>query len=131
MTEKLNDITTLDDITFLVNTFYTDIRNDALLGPIFEAVIKDDWPRHLNRMVQFWQTMLLEERTYYGSPFAPHSVLPVGKEHFDQWLRLFYDTVNALFSGPVADEAKWRATKMAEMFQNKLQFIRQKTSDLP
>lgn len=131
MTEKLNDITTLDDITFLVNTFYTDIRNDALLGPIFEAVIKDDWPRHLNRMVQFWQTMLLEERTYYGSPFAPHSVLPVGTEHFDQWLRLFYDTVNSHFSGPVADEAKWRATKMAEMFQNKLQFIRQKTSDLP
>lgn len=115
-----NEILTLDDIKLLVDTFYQRIQSDNLLGPIFNERIKDNWPVHLEKMYRFWQTVLLEEYTYNGRPFPPHAQLPVGPEHFNQWLALFTKTVDELFIGNKAAEAKWRAGKMAEMFQHKI-----------
>lgn len=114
------ELLTLEDIKILVDTFYGHIRNNELLAPIFNKRIKDNWPVHLEKMYRFWQTVLLEEHTYFGSPFLPHAQLPVDREHFDAWLALFTKTVNELFAGDKAKEAIWRAGKMAEMFQLKI-----------
>ncbi len=118
------EIQQLEDIELLVDAFYTKIRKDDLLGPIFNGVIQDRWPVHLNKMYTFWQTVLLGEHTYYGNPFMPHADLPVEKRHFDRWIELFYQTLDENFEGRKADEAKWRAAKMAEMFQYKITHYR-------
>ena len=119
--EEINkDILTLEDIKLLVDTFYDKVREDQLLGPVFNERIQNRWPEHLAKMYTFWQTVLLGEHTYYGSPFPPHANLPVGKEHFERWLSLFSQTLNELFSGEIASEALWRANKMAVMFQYKI-----------
>lgn len=120
-----NEILHLDDIKTLVDAFYAKVREDKLLGPIFNRVIEDRWPEHLDRMYTFWQTVLLGQHTYYGSPFPPHAKLPITKQHFDQWLDLFFKTVEENFEGEKAAEAKWRAAKMAEMFQMKLEGLHQ------
>ncbi len=114
----------LQDVKQLVDTFYEKVQRDEMLGPIFNAVIQDRWPEHLDKMYRFWQTILLEEHTYYGSPFPPHAKLPIEKKHFERWLTLFYDNIDQQFEGEKADEAKWRATKMAEMFEVKINFLR-------
>lgn len=119
-----HDIDCLEDIRLMVDTFYAKIREDSLLGDIFNGVIQDRWPEHLDKMYRFWQTILLEEHTYYGSPFSPHARLPVDKAHFDRWMKLFAETVDAHFTGPKADEAKWRAEKMAEMFNIKINYYK-------
>lgn len=119
-----HDILTLDDIKLLVDTFYTKVAGNALLAPIFKSRLGDDWQRHLEKMYTFWQTLLLEEYTYNGRPFPPHAQLPVDAEHFNTWLALFADTVDTLFTGPKADEAKFRAGKMAGMFQHKIAYIK-------
>lgn len=124
MTEEKHDIRELEDIKVLVDSFYGKVRNDILIGPIFEEKIQDRWPQHLSKMYTFWQTVLLGEHTYYGSPFPPHAGLPVEAEHFNRWLALFSQTLEEHFSGKTADEALWRANKMAEMFQYKLQAFR-------
>lgn len=124
------DIQSLDDIKLLVDTFYSKIREDDMLGIIFDQNIQDRWPEHLAKMYRFWQTILLEEYTYDGRPFPPHAHLPISKIHFDQWLSLFEATVDDLFAGKKADEAKWRAQKMAVMFQSKLEYI-QNNPDKP
>jgi hemoglobin len=118
------DITTIDDIKLLVDTFYTKIRENDLLGPIFNGVIQDRWPEHLEKMYGFWQTILLEEHTYYGSPFPPHAHLPVEQLHFDTWLELWHATVDDHFSGEKAIEAKWRGDKMAVTFLSKIVYYR-------
>lgn len=118
------DITDLNDIKLLVDTFYDHIRQDDMLGIIFNQNIQDRWPEHLSKMYRFWQTLLLNEYTYDGRPFPPHAHLPIGQQHFDHWLTLFNQTVDALFAGEKADEAKWRANKMAVMFQSKLDYIK-------
>lgn len=117
-------IAQLGDIKILVDSFYGKVREDVLLGPVFNTVIEDRWPQHLERMYTFWQTVLLEEHTYYGSPFPPHAKLPVDKLHFDTWLALFSETVHEHFEGEKAEEAIWRARKMAEMFQLKIAHFR-------
>ncbi|MDQ1149296.1 group III truncated hemoglobin [Sphingobacterium zeae] len=117
------DIQTLDDIKELVDQFYTTIRNDTLLGPIFKERIQDNWAPHLEKMYSFWQTILLDEHSYFGSPFPPHMNLPIEAKHFAQWLNLFEARVDDLFAGEKAEEAKWRAQKMAQMFQFKLDYL--------
>jgi hemoglobin len=123
MTDK-KEITTIEDIQLLVDTFYGKVRVDSLIGPIFNGVIRDKWPEHLEKMYRFWQTVLLDEHTYYGSPFPPHAQLPVEQQHFDAWLRLWHETVNEFFIGEKADEAKWRGDKMAVMFLSKITYYR-------
>lgn len=121
------DILKLDDVKHLVDSFYGKIREDKLLKEIFNSNIQGRWPQHLEKMYTFWQTVLLSEHTYYGSPFPPHAKMPIDKEHFDRWLQLWFETIDENFTGEIADEAKWRASKMAEMFQFKINYIREKS----
>ena len=116
----MKDITTQKDIELMVDTFYASVREDELLAPIFNRVIKDNWPKHLDTMYRFWQTVLLHEYAYKGSPFMPHRKLPINEQHFERWIHLFKNTLDENFKGKAADEAKWRAEKMAEMFLIKL-----------
>lgn len=111
------DIRTIEDVRLLVDTFYGRARLDDLVGPVFNDTIQDRWPEHLAKLYTFWQTILLGQHTYSGSPFLPHSGLPINKEHFDRWLLLFHATLNDLFTGPRAEEAKQRSVMMARMFQ--------------
>ena len=118
------EIISLEDIKKMVDTFYEKIREDKLLGPIFNERIQDRWPQHLEKMYTFWQTLLLNERTYFGIPFPAHASLPVSAGHFKKWMELFTQTVDELFTGEKATEAKWRAEKMAEIFESKIEFYK-------
>jgi len=124
--KKREDIQNLEDIKILVNEFYDSIRKDELLGPIFNSIIKNRWSEHLEKMYSFWQTVLLEEHTYYGSPFPPHAQMPIEKLHFDQWIKLFSNTVDNYFQGEKADKAKWQGSRMADMFLFKIEYYRDK-----
>jgi len=75
-------------------------------------------------MYRFWQTVLLDQHTYYGAPFPPHAKLPVAHLHFERWLELFNKTVDESFTGAKADEAKWRGQKMAQMFEIKIAHLK-------
>ena len=127
--EKQGEILNLDDIKLLVDTFYERIRENELLGPIFNERMQERWPIHLEKMYKFWQTVLLQEHTYYGSPFPPHAKLPVSPEHFERWLSLWRTTVDDVFEGPKADEAKWRGQAMADMFMAKIEYFRERNTN--
>ena len=118
------DIHSLDDIKLMVNIFYQRIKQDIVLGPIFEEKIQDRWPVHLEKMYRFWQTILLEEHTYNGSPFPPHAQMAIDESHFVIWLKIFTTTVDDLFNGNVAEDAKKRGTLMAALFNSKLEFFK-------
>jgi hemoglobin len=124
----MKEILNIADIKLLVDTFYDKVREDELLTDIFNGVIKNRWPQHLEKMYRFWQTILLAEHTYYGSPFAPHAHLPIEAKHFERWIELFYSAIDELFEGEKAVEAKWRAKKMAEMFLLKIEYYKERDS---
>ncbi|AJH14347.1 group III truncated hemoglobin [Myroides profundi] len=119
------DIENIEDIKVLVDTFYGRVQENEFIGPIFNSKLDGRWPEHLEKMYAFWQTILLEEYTYRGKPFPPHAQLPVEGEHFEEWKRIFNATVDELYEGKIADEAKWRAERMAAMFLSKIEYFRE------
>ncbi|TSJ41933.1 group III truncated hemoglobin [Fluviicola chungangensis] len=116
-----HDILELEDIQLLVDSFYSKVRENKLLNPIFLDKISDEqWPAHLDKMYRFWQTLLLGEITYQGNPLMHHLQLALTDEHFEEWLRLFRETTNQHFTGEKAAEATRRAEKIRWVFQTKI-----------
>jgi hemoglobin len=114
------DIQNIDDIKILVDGFYSKIREDELLAPVFIAVISDDWQPHLDKMYLFWNAALFGIRGYVGNPFLKHSTLPIRLELISRWLLLFNETCEEHFFGEITENAKWRASIMAEVFLTKI-----------
>jgi hemoglobin len=119
-----HDIIDRNDIIVLVDTFYTKVSRDAVIGPIFTDVAKVNWDHHLPVMYSFWETLLLDGKTYGGNPMKSHEALnkqhPLLKYHFDGWVRLFVETIDELFAGMKAEEAKARGSQIAELMHHKM-----------
>ncbi|MDZ3830480.1 MAG: group III truncated hemoglobin [Sphingopyxis sp.] len=99
-------------IATFVDDFYTAIRADALLGPIFAAHI-DDWPAHLAQMNRFWQSILLSAGNFTGNPMVKHLAIPsLNEAHFVHWLRLFYATLARLAPTPEAAQLVGEKARM-------------------
>lgn len=118
------DITTPADVRQLIDQFYYKVRADDVLGYIFNEVAQVDWPHHLPVMYAFWEFLLLDTAdAYRGNPIQKHMDLhrrhPLKVEHFDRWVTLFHSTVDELFSGPKAEDAKFRAFAIAETWKPK------------
>ena len=118
------DILGSAEIRLLVETFYTRVNQDPILGPIFNDVAKVNWDEHIPLLCRFWNTLLFRTGEYRGNAFGKHQLLPVGKEHFTTWLALFRKTIDDLFEGPKAEEAKGYAASIADSFQLKLGLLK-------
>ena len=119
-----NDIRRIEDIRILVFTFYERVKNDDLLSNVINDQTIPNWPDHLALMCEFWQTILLNKEPYKGTPAKKHVDLSIGNQHFDRWITVFHQTLDDLYSGPVTEEAKFYAHKMAEVFRYKLELTR-------
>ena len=114
---KKRDISSRQDIHLLVSEFYKKVRKNKLLGPFFNPIISH-WDTHIENLTDFWQSTLFLNRKYFGNPLEVH--IKVDKEnnhfiteyHFGIWLNLWYQTIDELFSGDCANNAKRRARKM-------------------
>lgn len=108
----------------LVDRFYARVRQDPLIGPVFDEVAKVNWEEHLPKIVDFWEQLILDGRAYKGRPFPPHVPLGIEGKHFERWLMLFFLTVDELFEGFKAEEIKTRAYNIGRTFHANLEAIR-------
>lgn len=75
-----------------VHTFYARVRQDPVLGPVFNEAV-EDWDEHLDKLCDFWSSVLLATGRFKGSPMAAHALRPaIRDEHFAYWLDLFART---------------------------------------
>jgi hemoglobin len=99
----------------LVRDFYGRVREDERLGPIFAGVIGEDWEPHLEKMTEFWCSVILKTRSYEGRPVPAHLKLKqVREEDFAIWLSHFRKTANELCPPGVAEIFIDRAERIAE-----------------
>jgi hemoglobin len=102
-------------IRHLVDSFYTKVRADPELGPIFERAIAGDWGPHLATMHDFWSSVMLTSGRYKGNPVAVHlRVKGIEPRLFDRWLALFDETTREFFDDDVADALRTKAVRIAE-----------------
>lgn len=116
-----SDLGSRHDIVRLVDSFYDRVQADDLLGPIFNEVARVDWSSHLPKMYDFWESVLFGSAQFKGNPLAVHRTLaaraPMTAAAFGRWIALFHATVDTLFTGPMADQVKDRAVRIAATMQ--------------
>lgn len=116
--------------------FYAKVREDELLGPIFNNAITD-WPAHLERLTDFWEGTLKYTKAYYGNPLEVHQKVDAANNHsieaihFGIWLNLWVQTIDANFTGPLANKAKMSARKMASHIHIHLFQARNSSANTP
>ena len=121
MESNKKEIAGIEDIRLFVDTFFHRASMDELLAPVFQKRAKESM--NLDPLYRYWETILLQGQTYDGVPFPKHADLPLTHQHFDRWLSLFHQTVDELFTGAVAESAKFRAIRMSEVFRYKMELI--------
>lgn len=125
MPQTLPDIQSALDIDQLVQTFYQQLLEDAIVGFLFTDIAKIDLDTHLPRVSQFWQQQLLGDSNYHGRTFEAHLHIhrraELTEHHFHRWLYLFNRSIDTLFAGSTADMAKRRAKAIAHSMLSGLQ----------
>ncbi len=105
---------TEEEITALVHQFYARIREHENLGPIFNAHI-DDWPAHLDKLCDFWSSILRRTGRFSGAPMPKHVALPgLNAELFQQWLALWRTTAAEQANAQMAQQAVAAAERIAQ-----------------
>lgn len=125
---KMKDIENRKDIEFLVNSFYDKVKQNPIIDKFFTPEQGFSFERHIPIMCDFWETILLHQQKYSGSPVAKHfevdRKIKIDKTHFDEWVSLFFSSVDEAFQGEVAEEAKKRASLMSQLMLYKVEYSR-------
>lgn len=117
----MKEIESRADVSKLVNTFYDKIRKDEVLGPIFGMHLDGGrWPDHLEKLTDFWETNLFGIPKFRGNPQSAHAIVDrnidyeISPSHFARWVDMWYETIDELFEGKLAERAKMAADRMAQ-----------------
>jgi hemoglobin len=121
MTGKKKDIETRADLEMILTKFYKIAPFDAEIGHHFDDT---DLASHLPIIVDFWEKILFGKQVYFGNPLQIHQQLseksPLKLEHFQKWFEIFSATVDELFTGETAENAKLRAKMIAHSLNQNL-----------
>lgn len=105
------------DVSDIVRGFYAAVREDEILGPVFDSAISE-WEEHLEKLTDFWMMQLFGGKAYNGNPIVKHQAVDrqtggqISPFHFGIWLNLWFATIDRGFIGENAELLKHRARKM-------------------
>lgn len=120
----MKDIATRADIETIMGSFYEKAFTDELIGFFFTKVAALDLEKHIPKITDFWETVLFDKSSYRGNILGVHehihSLSAFRNEHFDRWLEIFTQTVDALYAGENAEKVKQRAESIATVMKIKL-----------
>jgi hemoglobin len=72
----------------VLHSFYADVRQHQVIGPIFLERIHD-WPAHIAKIAEFWARATGGPSKYVGPMPVKHLSLGLAPEHFHFWLELW------------------------------------------
>ncbi len=102
------------EVAELVTSFYAKVRDDAVLGPIFERHIAD-WNLHMPKMIAFWSAALCGSKNYRGNPMVVHRALPdLTYSMFERWLDLFHESASVLENRAMTERAVELSQRIAQ-----------------
>ena len=102
--------------------------SDEVMCHFFEDFKNPDHlETHLQTLVDFWSNILFYTGEYRKNAMQPHLDLqpkkPFKEIHFTHWLSSFNASVDELFHGEIAHNAKSRALSIATVMQIKISEI--------
>lgn len=123
----MNDIETKQDLEILLSKFYSKLLSDETISYIFTDVAKINLETHLPKIIDFWNLSLFGKGDYSNNVMKIHLDLNseenLNQKHFNTWLNIFNQTVDANFSGKNAEIIKTKALSIATVMQIKMSKI--------
>lgn len=120
----VGDLANRDDVHALLSRFYGRVLTDDLLAAPFTEIRERGLASHLPVMCDFWETVLFRAGLYKGSALVVHRHVhndhPLAHRHFIRWLTLWLATVDEMYRGPVAEQAKTQARRIAWAMHRRL-----------
>lgn len=117
------DIETREDLELLLREFYNILLKDDSINYIFTDVARVDMEAHIPIITDFWEMVLFQKGSYRKNAIQVHTELnkqtPLTPAHFKTWLHHFNNTVDRLYKGSNAFQAKQRAESIATIMQIK------------
>jgi hemoglobin len=125
----MDEIITEESLGRLIPAFYARVREDELIGPLFNVAI-DDWGEHLGKLTAFWSSVMLTSGRYKGSPMVAHlrhidSIKPV---MFERWLEIWAETTTDMMPPEAAAALQAKAARIGESLQLGLSFHAQRVA---
>lgn len=114
----MHDIESRKDVGILVRSFYDKVRQNSEIGHFFNETITD-WEPHLEKLTDFWESNLFFKSVFSGNPKAAHIDVDrsfdesISNYHFGIWMNLWFETIDELYAGELANRAKTNARKMS------------------
>ena len=118
------DISSRADIEKMVFQFYELVKADNTISFIFTDVVQMNWEKHIPVIVDFWETILLDNPVYKKNAMEVHyninKQFPLHEKHFAAWLKIFNETLDEYFAGEKVLLAKKRAAGIAQLMMIKM-----------
>jgi hemoglobin len=109
----------------LVDLFYGRVREDPVIGPVFNRAIHD-WPEHLEKLQAFWSSVMLTSGRYKGRPLPAHIEHgdAIDAQSFERWLTLWQEATNEVMPPAAAAAMQDKAARIAESLSLGIAFAR-------
>ncbi|NRB49960.1 MAG: group III truncated hemoglobin [Saprospiraceae bacterium] len=129
-----SDIQDRADIRKLVISFYERLLKEEDFKHIFLEVMEVDMLAHLDKLIDFWDSTLFQAGVYKGDTVEAHLEVHhqhrLNASHFSKWLEIFNETVNDLFAGNIATQAKQKASTLATIIRLKIDNLEQRRLEI-
>ena len=120
----MHDIKNRQDLETLMVAFYSVAMTDEVIGFFFTEVVPLDLTKHIPLITDFWETVLFDKAAYRGNVFGVHEHIHqlsgFEDKHFERWVLLFKQSVDASFAGGNAEKIKQRAESIATVMRIRL-----------
>lgn len=118
------DISSREDIHFIITEFYKKLISDSEMLPFFEEIVQQNHlEKHIEIITDFWQDILFQTNSYQNNVLQKHldfnKKVRFKKAHFKKWLFYLQTTIDASFKGQVAQNMKDRTNSIAMVMQVK------------
>lgn len=107
-----------EDLQRLVDRFYAKVREDEMIGPLFNSAVHD-WSEHLQKLGAFWSSVMNCSGRYKGSPMAAHlrHVMAIEPRMFERWIAIWKCTAREELHPDEAAAVIVKAERISESLQ--------------
>ena len=122
-----SNINNRKDIRKLITVFFEKLLNHEEFRQIFFEVAQIDILDHIETSMDFWESALFQTRKYKNELIETHLALHykyrLENKHFDEWLKIFNQSVDEMFEGEIAGIAKQKAYSLATIIKMKIDHL--------
>lgn len=123
---QLQTSITQENLKVLITSFYKQVLKDEQIGHFFiheigDNIESEEWLEHIDLLVDFWLSKLLNQGNYEGNFVGMHVHIPyIAREDFVRWIEVFSQNVDKIYDPSVAEPFKKQSVGLSEKFIREL-----------